>query len=127
MTAAPARVSSFYTYVGDEKYRRAFSRAEYRFYSFVPAKSDDGTPIAIGGQYGVKITRTGDGVACRFRTGDLELLRACDSPQQGVAMSRVGGTVGSGVRVAPECGLRLMAVDFRRSGHVRSVLQIRSD
>jgi len=37
-----------YRYVGDEKYRKALvslRRAEYRFSGFVPATSDDGTPI----------------------------------------------------------------------------------
>lgn len=40
-----------YTYVGDEKYRKALvsqRRAEYRFCSLVPAKCDDGTPIFEG-------------------------------------------------------------------------------
>ena len=50
-----------YTHVGDEKYRKApvsLRRAEYRFCSFVSAKSDEGTSIVdellarTGGQGG---------------------------------------------------------------------------
>jgi hypothetical protein len=49
-----------YTYVGNEKYRKALvslRRAEYCFWSFVSAKSDDGTPIANGEEYAIKVTR----------------------------------------------------------------------
>ena len=109
--------------------------AEYRFCSFVPAKSDDGTPIANDEQILYQDHPTGNGVACRFRAGDFELLRACASPRaghQGAAMSKVGvaitcgpsnrsrawipmsastQTIGCGISISPPT---LAAIEMRR-------------
>jgi hypothetical protein len=97
-----------YTYVGDEKYRKALvsqRRAEYRFCSLVPAKCEDGTLIferpSGGGHQANTREDCGTGGAGRGLRGD------------GGARSVADAVTCGGTRVTPVRGVRPHRI-FRR-------------